>query len=331
MSETTGARGALRDAIAAWEAYETSGADLPDALVFAGGRARKGKSLKGAVAEAAAAKQELFHVEASETKITRVGGMVYVPRMLGAHHDVAVLRKCRETGTFVLLYGPPGTGKTAMAEAAFNGDLYTLSGSGDTETADFVGTFFQKDDGNFEWADGPLIRAMEEGKPFLIDECALIDPKAMAVVYSAMDGRGEVVVTANPKRGVVKAKPGFYVVGAFNPNAPGARVSEALLSRFTLQIEVNTDYDLAKTLGVSSKFITVAKNLDTKRRSGEIMWSPQLRECLAFRQISELLGEEVALANVLSTCPEEDRSVVSDALNRQYGTRITTLELGAQV
>jgi subtilisin family serine protease len=327
---TTGARGAIREALDGWKTYEESG-DMPTGLSYKGGSKRGVRGAAAAAAAAAATKDTLYHVAAGATRITRAGGLVYIPRMLGIHHDVAALRHCRTNGLFVLLYGPPGTGKTAMVEAAFNGDLYTVAGSGDTETADFVGTFYQKPDGNFAWSDGPLLKAMEEGKPLLIDEVALVDPKVMAVVYSAMDGRGEIVVTANPERGIVKAKEGFYVAGAYNPNAPGARVSEALLSRFPIHIEVNSDFDLARSLGVASNFITVAKNLDTKRLNGEITWSPQLRECIAFKKISETFGEKLAIANVLSSCPDEDRAVVADVLSRQFGEKTGSLQLGAQV
>lgn len=262
--------------------------------------------------------------------VKRPNGTDYYVRKFGNHDDVAALRTAREKNLPILAYGPPGTGKTALIEAAYTVDgkkVYTVQGTGDTETADFIGSYTQLPGGNFEWNDGPLLRAMEEGAVLYIDEIALIDPKVMAVVYSVMDGRGEYAVTQNPERGIVSAAEGFYIASACNPNAPGARLSEAILSRFVLQFEVTTDYALAKTLGVPAKMVGAAQNLQRKLEAGEVGWAPQLRECLAFRDIAAALGDEVALRNVIASAPEMDRVVVQDVLQRSYAKSIPALAI----
>jgi hypothetical protein len=267
--------------------------------------------------------------------ILRPNGEEYHVRKVATHDDVQMLRSLRKAGINVMAYGPPGTGKTALIEAAFAGDdlpeaergMYTVQGSGDTEVADFVGGFIQLPNGQYEWVDGPMLRAMEEGKPLYVDEVPLIDPKVLAGLYSVMDGRNELRVTQNPERGVVKAKPGFYVLAACNPNAPGARMSEALTSRFNLQFEVTTDYQLAKKLGVSSKMVTAAQNMQRKLEKGEMGWAPQLRELLAFKDVSALLGEDVALRNVISGSPEIDRPMVQDVLSRSFAKQLTELRV----
>lgn len=282
-----------------------------------------------AEAEAAVAAVDALLVGAKTVK--RPNGTDYHVRKFGEHDDVAALRKAREDGLPVMAYGPPGTGKTALIEAAYALDgkhVYTVQGTGDTETADFIGSFTQLPGGAFEWNDGPMLRAMQEGAVLYIDEIALIDPKVMAVVYSVMDGRGEYQVTANPERGTVVSEEGFYIASACNPNAPGARLSEAILSRFVLQFEVTTDYALAKTLGVEAKMVTAASNLQKKLESGEVGWAPQLRECIAFRDIKNALGQDVALRNVIASAPEIDRGTVQDVLQRSYGKTILPLAIG---
>lgn len=271
-------------------------------------------------------------LETTEKKILRPNGENYYIRKLGPHDDVVVLRNARKKLINALLYGPPGTGKTALIEAAYAegaeaAHVFTVQGSGDTEVADFVGGYVQLPGNVFEWVDGPLIKAMETGGVLYIDEIALIDPKVMAIVYGVMDGRDEIRITQNPDRGIVKATEGFYVVGACNPNAPGARMSEALLSRFDLQFEVTTDYSLAKKLGVNSKAVTAAQNMARKFEKGEMMWAPQLRELLSFKKIEELLGPQTALQNMVSTAPEMDRPTVADVLSRAFATSITELKL----
>ena len=265
-----------------------------------------------------------------EESYLRPNGTTYFGRKWGEHSDVPALRKAREltasvfggasgSPMFALLYGAPGCGKTALVEAAFGEDVYTLMGTGDTEVADMVGGYVQTPSGGFEWIDGDLVRAAEEGKAYFIDEVGLIDPKVLSVVYGLMDGRRELTITANPERGTIKAHPDFYVVAATNPNAPGVRLSEALLSRFTLQVEMTTDWALARKMGVPTPLVTASQNLSKKQNAGETSWSPQMREMLAFRDIAEGFGTEFAISNLLAASPEIDRPVVADVLTRVYG------------
>lgn len=257
-----------------------------------------------------------------EESYPRPNGDLYYGRKWGDNVDVEVLRKAREAGQYVMLYGVPGTGKTAMVEAAFPDELYTILGSGDTEVADLVGGYVQTPSGGFEWVDGVLTRAASEGKVLLIDEIGLIDPKVLSVVYGLMDGRRELVVTANPERGVVKAQEGFYVVSATNPNVAGVRLSEALLSRFSIQVEMTTDWALAKKLGVPQSAVVASQNLAKKQENGETSWSPQMRELLAFRDLAKMFGTKWAVQNLLASAPEIDRPIASDVFTRVFGEAI---------
>jgi hypothetical protein len=200
--------------------------------------------------------------------------------------------------------------------------LETIIGSGDTELSDFIGGYVQTPSGGFEWIDGALVRAVEQGKVLLIDEIGLIDPKVLSAVYGLMDGRDELTITQNPERGTIKAKEGFYVIGATNPNAVGVRLSEALLSRFTIQVEMTTDWSLAKKLGVPAPAITASQNLSKKQATGEISWSPQMRELLAFREIAKTFGTSWAVSNLVAVAPEMDRAVVADVFTRVFGEEI---------
>lgn len=258
----------------------------------------------------------------AEAKFIRPNGDVYYTRKWGEHDDVQVLRTAREKRQYALLYGAPGCGKTAAVEAAFcdqPGGFYTVLGSGDTEVSDLVGGYVQTPSGAFLWEDGPLLKAAEAGGTLLIDEIGLIDTKVLSIVYGLMDGRQEYTVTANPERGTVKAAPGFYVIAATNPNAPGVRLSEALLSRFAIHTEWTTDWALARKLGAPTTVVTAAQNLAKKQQSSEVSWAPQMRELLAFRDIASTFGTKFAISNLLAAAPEIDRPIVADVLSRVFG------------
>lgn len=267
--------------------------------------------------------------EAVMSKPEVVAPKGYVPRALDGPeffgmNDLQFVMKAHEAGMPMLLFGPPGTGKTSMVRAALP-DCVVMEGTSETETADFVGSYVQRTDGSFEWVDGPLVQALDQGKALCVNEIALIDPRALAVLYSVMDGQDELHVTSNPDRGTVKAKPGFLVYGTCNPDAPGAIMSEALLSRFQIHLEVKTDWTLAKELGVGAKIITVSRNLEKRKLANEIIASPQLREMLTFRDTTMVFGEVVALRNFVTQARETDREIYADVAGDVFGRKIQTL------
>jgi nitric oxide reductase NorQ protein len=259
----------------------------------------------------------------------RSGKPSYRPRALADMPDVAALQALRAAGIPALLYGPPGTGKTSLVEAAFP-DVITVAGDGDTTVADFVGEYAQRPDGSYEFVHGSLIRAMTGGAVLLIDDATLISPQVLAVVYPAMDGRRQVVVKAH-KGEVITAADGFYVVGGHNPGVHGAVLTEALSSRFAVQIHVGTDYDLARSLKIEPRAVTVARNLAARQARGEIGWSPQLRELIAFGKVAAVLGTDAAVANLVGIAPEEDRDAVADAAAKTFGRPAAPLALGRQI
>ena len=261
--------------------------------------------------------------------VTRPNGQMYHPRTVAGMPDVTMLRKFREAGIPALMYGPPGTGKTSVIEAAF-GDLITVPGDGDTTVADIVGEYTQTPDGRFVFVPGPLPRAMREGRVLFIDDATLIPPTVLAVVYPAMDGRRQLIIKANGGE-VVDAAPGFYVVAGHNPGVHGAVLTDALASRFSAQVRVSTDYDLATQLKIDPRAVAVARNLATRQANGEVGWAPQLRELLAFQKLADVLGADAAAGNLVGTAPEEDRDMVAQVVRGVFGKPVEPLALGTRI
>ncbi|MFE9690655.1 AAA family ATPase [Micromonospora sp. NPDC005806] len=260
--------------------------------------------------------------------VARPNGDLYFPRKLAGATDVDVLRRLREKRIPVLLYGPPGTGKTALVEAAFP-DLLTVAGTGDTVVEDFLGNFIPLPDGGFEFVYGPLVTAMREGRALLVDDATLIPPKVLAVLYPAMDGR-RVITIPGYRNEHVEACDGFYVVAGHNPGVHGAILTEALASRFDVHIEVTTDWDLARHLGVPSPAVQAAIALNADLAAGRVSWAPQLRELLGFARVRKTLGLAAAIGNLAGRAPEDDRPAVVAALQQHFGADVTALTLGKQ-
>jgi nitric oxide reductase NorQ protein len=261
--------------------------------------------------------------------ITRPNGQTYHPRDLGGHPDVNVLRALRSAGIPAMLYGPPGTGKTSMVEAAF-GDLITVAGDNETSVGDLLGEYAQNPDGTYSFVHGPVVRAMREGRALLIDDATLIDANVLAALYSCLDGRREIVIKAH-KGEVVTAADGFYVCAGHNPGAHGAVLTEALASRFYFTVEVSSDWDVAKHLGVAPKAVTIAKNLAKRAAAGEVTWHPNLRELLGFAKVADVLGEEIAFQNLIGSAPIEDRDTVAQVVSAAIGRPIAPLALGPRI
>lgn len=261
--------------------------------------------------------------------IVRPNGQQYHPRALAQLPDVEALRRLREAQVAVLLYGPPGTGKTSLIEAAFP-DLITVAGDGDTTVGDLIGEYTQDANGGYEFVYGPLVTAMTEGRALLLDDATLISPKVLAALYPAMDGRRQIQVKAH-KGETIKAADGFYVIAGHNPGVHGAVLTEALASRFSVQIQVGSDYDLAASLRINRTAVRIARNLATLRQADDVGWAPQLRELIAFQKIADVLGAEAAFANLVGIAPLEDRDTVTEIVTKALGYPVTALALGRQL
>lgn len=283
------------------------------------------------VEEEVVVKEDVPKIAASsENEFPRPNGEMYLARKVvfgsASVKDVDLVREARKQGLNVLLKGRPGTGKTALCDAALD-NLQTIECDASTESSDFLGSYVPTGHDSFEWQWGPLAIAAMNGYPILVDEIAMCDPRELPVLYSAMDGRNKIHVTANPSHPIIDIQEGFYVIAACNPDVPGAVMSDALLSRFPMQIEVTTDYDMLRKLGVDKDIVTVASNLAKQCESGTIIKAPQTRELLAFKKIKETFGLEAALANFIGSADPNDEDIYRSTVSSAYGKKVEAIKI----
>lgn len=88
----------------------------------------------------------------------------------------------------------------------------------------------------FEWADGSLVHAMENGQHFLLDEISLADDSVLERLNSVLEpSRTLFLAEKGSNDALVKALPGFQFLATMNPGGDyGKReLSPALRNRFT--------------------------------------------------------------------------------------------------
>ncbi|CAK1584663.1 unnamed protein product [Parnassius mnemosyne] len=148
----------------------------------------------------------------------------------------------------VLLVGETGCGKTTICQvlaAISNRKLLSVNCHMHTESSDFLGGLrpvrqYKKDGRLFEWVDGPLIIAMENGHMFLADEISLADDSVLERMNSLLEPERQLVLAEKGMEDgsdivVVTAAKNFHFIGTMNPGGDYGKkeLSPALRNRFT--------------------------------------------------------------------------------------------------
>lgn len=264
-------------------------------------------------------------------------GRLYFPRLVGDHVDVDLVRGMRGE-LFTRLKGRSGNGKTMLAEAAFGDDLIVVEGHGALEVDDLVGKFLPREAGaGYEWHDGPLTRAMREGKVLLIDELTRAPSDTINVLMAPADDRRMLIIDGRPDDPVVHAAPGFHIIVTYNEFGVGVRpLDDAIVRRLPMELEVTTDYDLVAALGVDPRLVSVGRRLAEADRHaqdrGEVgVWAPQTGHLLKADRPRKLgFGDQICAGVLLAACTEpHDVELVSQILSEELGVQSPQLRQGA--
>ncbi|QPG72905.1 hypothetical protein FOA43_000208 [Brettanomyces nanus] len=152
----------------------------------------------------------------------------------------------------ILLEGSPGVGKTSLITALASSTGNKLTRINLSEQTDLIDLFGSDSPvqagrvGEFEWRDGPFLRAMQKGEWVLLDEMNLASQSVLEGLNACLDHRGEAFIPELDRSFV--SHPDFRVFAAQNPQSQGGGrkgLPKSFINRFTVvYVDTLKEYDL---------------------------------------------------------------------------------------
>lgn len=173
------------------------------------------------------------------------GGLLLTDQMRGL---IRAARPALSSGAPILLIGETGGAKTALAEhlARSSGkSAEFISGYGDISAAQLVGTHELRADGGAtvtEFTHGPMLRAMSEGRPLILDEVNAMPAEFLKRLNRILQLRPGAEFAVQEQAGlVVTIAEGFTILATANEHAPHRyRGIEPLSSELVNRFGANT-------------------------------------------------------------------------------------------
>lgn len=211
----------------------------------------------------------------------------------------------------VLLYGPPGTGKTfaALSIGEYGDEAERLVCTEDMTAGEITGTWLPTRSGEFEWREGPAIRAWRgidgAGTRLVLDEVDRASGDALSTLL-AMTDSSQSARWRNPDTlEWVTPGPHFSVVMTSNIEVL-EQIPESLLDRFPVRIRV--DRPQRDALASLSEDLRDAALWGS---CGDLERRISLRSFYAYDRLRRCYGEQRAAALVFG---RERAEAVLDAL-----------------
>lgn len=206
------------------------------------------------------------------------------------------------TAAHVLSIGPKGCGKSMFAKDFFgnlNVPMLRINMSDGVTEENFIGTRTLRD-GNVEWVNGLLVDAMENGYPLNAEEINGARENVLIALNMVMD-TGMLTLGEDGGR-VVRAAPGFMVIGTMNPPEDYAGVNDmnqATRDRFTFNLTFDylpEDREVQVVMAQSgfrdeatvTSLVRVANDLRTLKKEGQMETDTSTRTLV---QVCADLGE----------------------------------------
>lgn len=205
----------------------------------------------------------------------------------------------------ILLYGPPGTGKTTTA-LQINPRAYPVTIHPEMSAQELIGHFVPKG-GDFEWHDGPALRALRQGVPLILNEVDKSSGSVMTQLHSLCDDH-DVIEFTLPTGEVVKPSPGYKVFATMNGFLDA--LPDAIQDRFSVRIKADMPHQDALLKIQEDDIREAVSNYYKARAEGSTGKAGRvsLREALAFEELTNgtvNLPKEAAAESVWGDRGEE--------------------------
>jgi nitric oxide reductase NorQ protein len=208
----------------------------------------------------------------------------------------------------ILLIGPPGTGKSKTA-LLLSGTDYEVTMTEGMSVEDLIG-MFQLIDGATVWVDGPVIKAMREGKTVIVNEIDHHPTEISSLLYALMDDNPAVMLPTGER---VVAATGYGVIGTSNANV--VALPDAILDRCDAVLNAVMPHSDALALIENKQEQATCFNYFKTMDVTPWRWSrkPTLRTMRAFQRMKPIVGADIAAECAFGAAAAEMLSVISTA------------------
>ena len=244
----------------------------------------------------------------------------------------------------VLLQGHAGVGKTSIIKwlAQQTGNAYyrvQLNGTVDTDM--FVGKWVLKN-GNMEWLDGALTKAMKQGAFLVLEEINVCLPEILFVLNQVLDD-DKMLILEDKDGEIVRPHKDFRLFATMNPtdDYTGTKeLNKALVDRFPIMINIGypsketekkiiclragVDDNLVSNfedvkVKVLDRVVAFAGKVRRKYLSEELLFNCSTRQLINWVKILEFVDiKKGAELTILNKADEEDRKLIKDVLNIMF-------------
>ena len=168
-------------------------------------------------------------------------GLLYTPQM------TATMRKCipaLQQGRPVLLVGETGGAKTALAESIANkismNGYELVSFHGEVNTYQLIGRDVLTSDGGMKFVKGPVLRAIEEGKPLILDEVNAAPAEFLKRLNVIMQLRADDIFSVQENSGSqMPVASGFCIIATSNEKSFRYKAVDVLSAELKNRFGVN--------------------------------------------------------------------------------------------
>ena len=252
------------------------------------------------------------------------------------------LKSILQSGLFfpVFITGLSGNGKTMMVEqvcAKLKKECYRVNVTIETDEDDLIGSNTLID-GNIQFREGPVLKAMRKGAVLLIDEIDLASNKIMCL-QSILEGKGYL----NKKTGeYVSPEKGFTIVAPANTKGKGSDdgrfigtnvLNEAFLERFSITMEQEYPSNAIEKKILVKEF----ERLEIEAPEGYVVnlvnWADVIRKSFFEGAIDELISTRrlVHISQAFSMFNDKMKAIEMCVSRFDTETKATFLDLYTKV